>query len=153
MTLSWRKYLPINNDLVYYLDKFIYKYLLRTKAIKYIEKHKHRCIDYASENGDLDVVKYLVKYSEYTPTYRSIDYGVRSGNLELIKYLYQDLKIQCTDQAIVTATQYRHIEIVRYLHEIMNISCVDLCIIWATFYRDDVLRQYLLDHCESSIYT
>jgi len=86
----------------------------------------HVCNDYAvrlaSENGHLEVVKYLVE-QQGANIRACYDYALRyasyNGHLEVVKYLYDkgaDIHT-CNNDAVCCASYNGHLEVVKYLVE------------------------------------
>ena len=75
-------------------------------------------MDFASEYGDLDVVKYLHSISKFKDcTTDAMDFASRNGHIEVVKYLHS-IKKDCTTDAMDFASENGHLDVVKYLHSI-----------------------------------
>ncbi|KAF2077727.1 hypothetical protein CYY_000974 [Polysphondylium violaceum] len=72
-------------------------------------------IDFAAANGHLQVIKFLVS-KKYTGTKSAINIASEKGHLEVVKYLMQ-LKFQLTSYAGEWAAANGHFEIVKHIYE------------------------------------
>ena len=98
--------IKITNDKIFYVNIPLYcKY---TKI--------NITMDRASENGYLEVIKYLHSIGKEC-TDNAMDFASENGYLEVIKYLHSIGKV-CTTYAMDWASRNDHLEVVKYLHRI-----------------------------------
>ncbi len=84
-------------------------------------------INWASQNGHLEVVKWLHENRTEGCTTDAMDFASFDGYLEVVKWLHENRTEGCTTQAMNGATEFGHLEVIKWLHE--NRS--EGCIIWA----------------------
>jgi len=73
-------------------------------------------MDFAAEDGELDIVKWLYINEPHTCTHRAIDLAAATGRLDVIKWLHSKQK-PCTTNAVDWASACGHIDVVKFLHE------------------------------------
>lgn len=72
----------------------------------------------ASENGYLELVKYISKISNFNYSFDNPIYNAsREGHLEVVKYLYENDVKGDLERAIQVACKNGHLEIVKYLYQ------------------------------------
>ena len=83
-------------------------------------------IDYAAENGHLEVVKWLHERASHAPreagrsegcTTSAMDLAAMNGHLQIVKWLHENRSEGCTINAVDWAAENGHLEIVKFLHE------------------------------------
>jgi len=113
-------------------DKFIIDYLCKIgctfDVIKYAfevknNKNIYKAIDYLSERGQLDIIKYFFEEQNITTcTTEAIDLACMNGHMDVIKYLFEVQHQKCSMNALSAACENGHHEVVKYLFEIKPVN-------------------------------
>jgi len=114
-------------------------------VVKYLfEIQKKDCttwaIEWASWGGHLDVVKYLFEIQKKDCSSKAIDNASWKGHLDVVKYLFEIQNKDCTDYAIDRASMNGHLDVIKYLFEIQKKDCTDDAIKYA---KNDTIRDYV----------
>ena len=72
-------------------------------------------VDYASLNGNLEIVRYLTAIGASCSTY-AMDYAARSGHLDIVQWLHLNRSEGCTTEAMDWAALIGHLDVVKWLH-------------------------------------
>src|SRR6187399_1748927 len=95
---------------------------IRDKQYYALSQFPEVTIDWAAENGHLEVVKYLHEIGKEC-TDDAIDRASKGGHLEIVKYLHEVVGANCTTKAMEWAAEDGHLDIVKYLHEAVGAKC------------------------------
>ena len=80
-------------------------------------------MDYAAQNGHLEIVKWLHINGKERCTKNAMDYTAQNGHLETVKWLHQNRKEGCTTYAMDYAAQNGHLEMIKWLHQNRKEGC------------------------------
>lgn len=83
-------------------------------------------IDYAAENGYLEVVKWLHLNTDEPCTTHAMNYAASNGHFEIVKFLYEKILFSCCiEEAIEIAAEEGHTEIVKFLYQYIHKDYID----------------------------
>jgi len=137
-------------------------------------------IDLASQNGHLEVVKYLHYNPPPTPsiittneneseiassidiseflfeeeqlaTVQAMDFAAKNGHLEVIKFLHENRTEGCSQRAIDLAAQYGHFKVVKWLLENRMEGFSHASLDWAAGNGHLQILQFLVSFSSSTI--
>ena len=113
--LLWEGLMTNNLDLV----KFgVEKDPSKINVIRREEDFNHMPLSYASENGNLEIVKYLIEHGALI--YHSVVDASKNGHLEVVKYLTDhgaNIRNPLGFLALKFAISHGHLDVVKYLVE------------------------------------
>ena len=104
-------------------------------GIKWKNKYKYQfatdAIDYAAEEGHLEVVKWLHYNRSEGFTVNAMDQAAGRGYLEVVKWLHYNRSEGCTYFAMDQAAYKGHLEVIKWLHDNRSEGCSDIAINYA----------------------
>jgi len=123
---------------VLYFKKFLSRQTIRLL-------YRRFQIDKQAEKGNLQTLKYLhLIGAKCTET--AMDWASNFGHLEIVKYLHETIGAKCTIDAMDWAIEYNCLEVVRYLHTVVGCNKYsEQSIILANYYGHTEVVKYLSD--------
>ena len=89
--------------------------LLSRQTIRVL--YKSLSIDKQAIKGNLQTIKYLHLIGAKCTTY-AMNWASNNGFLDVVKYLHETVGAKCTTDAIDSASEHGHLEVVKYLENI-----------------------------------
>ena len=88
-------------------------------------------MDYAAQQGHLEVVKWLHENRTEGCTTKAMNWAAENGHLEVVKWLHENRTEGCTTQAMDWASCNGHLNVVKWLHENRTEGCTIKAMNWA----------------------
>ena len=114
------------NEIIRTKNMLLFQILSKEEKKKLYHGTLNECgiliMDYAAEQGYLEVVKWLHK-NGCQATFRAMDYAAAKGYLEIVKWLHENRKEGCTVWAMNWSAENGHLEIIKWLHENRTEGC------------------------------
>jgi len=80
-------------------------------------------MDYASQSGSLELVRYLHTSRSEGCTVYAMDWAAHLGYFDIVKFLHEHRTEGCTTNAMDWAARSGHLDIVKYLHQYRSEGC------------------------------
>ena len=149
VVLYFKKYITRQTIRVLYkgisIDKQAKQGNLQT--IKYLHLIGAKCttdaMDWASNHGFLDIVKYLHETVGAKCTEYAMDWASNYGFLDVVKYLHETVNAKCTTDAMDWASENGFLEVVKYLHETVGSTCTNEGMTYTCNYGRHNVVKYL----------
>lgn len=98
-------------------------------------------LDVAAENGNMEVVKFLVENGKHCTT-DAMDLAAKRGNIDILIYLHNK-GFRCTDYAMIYAAAYNHFNVVKFLYETRPEGDISIARFWANRYDQYWFDDYI----------
>lgn len=114
------------------------------------ENYKEGCTKYvmdsAAGNGHLEIVKWLHENSTEGCTTSAMNWAARSGHLDVVIWLHENRTEGCTTDAMDNAAYKGHLDVLRWLHENRTEGCTFGALPSAEMWDRGEVRKFLWDY-------
>ena len=94
----------------------ILKYLVYYHEKGYGEWHSY-IMDWAAENGHIEIVKWLHENRTEGCTKHAMNWAAYNGHVEIVKWLHENRNEAYIESALLISKRYNHTKIVEYLQQ------------------------------------
>ncbi|KAJ3185542.1 hypothetical protein HDU87_000165 [Geranomyces variabilis] len=119
-------------------------------VVQWLHEHGGRAtgdaMDLASQNGRLEVVKFLHKNRHEGCSTDAMDKAASGGHLEVVKWLHKHRQEGCTPDALDEAAGSGHLAVVQWLHRNRQEGATTEAMDYAAAWGDLAMLQWLHAH-------